>query len=621
MTGVVCIALALLWVFMSAAMSWAGNAVAVENALPGDSHWYRPSAAESSVDIYASRSSLAPGETLQLHASVGASTRYDILIYRLGWYQGAGARLIGCVPTCGSDRAGSEYGVPTPDSSTGFLDAGWPVTDTFQIPATAVSGYYLAEALVTSGAEKGKARFYPFVVPVPAGHTPSSILVQIGINTAEAYNAWGGKSLYAFNSTGEKPAVKVSFNRPFLDLRASSQAMDVYQLIRFVERAGYDVSYTTDLDTDSNPGELRRHRLVIVDGHDEYWTKGVFDAIDRARETGVNLASFGADIGTWQSRYEDNGRTMVEYRSAAADPETDPTLKTVEFQKLATPRRQCELFGVEYRGGFAKYLPAPHLAQNYTVTQAASTNAWFAGTGLASGTVLPSLVGYEWDTIAPGCNVPPPAPLFHWAGFVDADSTTYTASSGARVFASGSLDFATGLDEWPAHGSGVENGGLQRFVMNLLNDLGGMGPATPEQVLPGINPPSPTELVEPQITALRISPARFRAAHHGAVVARQSTSVGARVTYVDSVAGDSTFMIFRFTRCGGGSYHAHARSCQRKVFVTRFGRLDSPGINSFRLTGRVRRRRLAPGRYLLTAAPASTLGARGGTSARFQIIR
>jgi hypothetical protein len=621
------LALALLWLLVNAAPSSAANAISTENALPGDPHSYRPITPESSLDVYASQISITPGETLQLHVSAAPGTRYEVLIYRLGWYQGNGARLIGCLPACGGDRAGAQYPVPAPDPNTGFLDAGWPVTDSFQVPTTAVTGYYLAEAVATSGPNAGRMRYSPFIVRAPSGQTPSHILVQIGVNTAEAYNQWGGKSLYAYNSTGEKPAVKVSFNRPFdFQSRGSAAALDGYQLIRFLERAGYDVSYTTDVDTDANPGELRRHRLVIVDGHDEYWTKGIYDAFYAARDAGVNLASFGGDIAGWQNRYEDGDRTIVEYRSASADPETDPALKTVEFQKLATPRPTCELFGVEYRGGFNKYIPN-HLAQSYTVTQAAAANAWFAGTGLLPGTVLPSLVGYEWDTIMPGCNVPPLTDLFHWAGFVNADSTLYTAPSGARVFATGSLDFATGLDEWPAHGAGVENSGLQRFALNLLTDLGGGPPATAEQLFPAPQSPQPVAPVKPapvpqQITALHISPARFRAAGRGAAVARRAPPVGAGVTYTDTSKGATTFTLSRYVhvRCRHVS-RGRARICLRRALLARFVRQDNAGANGFRLTGRLRGHRLAPGSYLLSATPQAGLGAHGARTAGFQILR
>ena len=599
------------------------NQIATENGLAGDPSWLRSIASDRNLNVYASPSSLASGETLHLHVSAAVGTRYRVMVYRLGWYHGDGARLIGCVPSCTGDRAGQPYPVPPPNTSTGLLDAGWPATDAFVVPATAVSGYYLAEAVATTGASLGMMRFYPFVVRASTMEASTPILVQIGVNTGEAYNQWGGKSLYAFNSTKEMPAVKVSFNRPYENQSGTGQAMDSYQLVRFLERAGYDVSYTSDIDTDRNPGELLRHHLIIVDGHDEYWTKGIYDAFDAAREAGVNLASFGADIGTWQNRYEDGDRTIVEYRSAPADPEPDPTLKTVEFQKLATPRPQCELFGVQYRGGFNKYIPG-HAPQNYTVTQAAATNPWFAGTGLVGGTVLPSLVGYEWDTIIPGCNVPSLSDLFHWSGFVNADSTIYTAHSGARVFAAGSLDFATGLDEWPAKGSGVENQGLQHFAANLLTDLGGAPPATPEQLLPGPKLPPPVEPAAglQQITALTISPRKFRAARLGAAVAHPRTPVGARVTYTDTIAGATTFTLSRYVRgrCRRRTDRRHARHCLRRVVLARLLRQDSAGINGLRLTGRLHGHRLPVGRYLLSATPSSGLGARGARSAGFTII-
>jgi hypothetical protein len=516
--------------------------------------------------------------------------------------------------------------VPAPDPSTGFLDAGWPVTDSFHVSASAVSGYYLAEAVAMTGPSVGRMRFYPFVVRTSASQPASHTLVQIGLNTAEAYNTWGGKSLYASNSTGEKPAVKVSFNRPFQTQGVGSQTFDCYQLIRFLERAGYDVSYTTDIDTDGNPGELRRHKLVIVAGHDEYWTKGIRDAFGAARDAGVNLVDFGANTGVWQNRYENEDRTIVEYRNASTDPDPDPTLKTVEFQHLATPRPPCELFGVEYRGGFVKYIPN-HLAQAYTVTQAAATNAWFAGSGLVSGAVLPSLVGYEWDTITPGCNVPALTDLLHWGGFVNADSTVYTAPSGARVFAAGSLDFAIGLDEWPAHGTGVENSGLQHFAVNLLTDLGGVAPATLEQLF-AVSKPLPPVLVKPvpvpqQIMLLRVSPRMFRASRRGAAFARRArTHVGASVTYVDTGTGQIAFTISAYVhaRCGRGAAR-HVRRCTRRVVLARFVRTDSVGTNGLRLTGRLRGHALKPGGYLLTATPRSGLGARGARSAHFQIVR
>lgn len=202
-----------------------------------------------------------------------------------------------------------------------------------------------------------------------------------------------------------------------------------------------------------------------------------------------------------------------------------------------------------------------------------------------------------------------------------------TAPSGARVFAAGSLDFATGLDEWPVHGTGVENSGLQHFAVNLVTDLGGAAPASIEQLF-AVPKPIPLVLVKPvpvprQITLLRVSPRRFRAARRGAAFAgRARTHVGASVTYVDSGTGQTTFTISAYVhaRCRGGAAR-HVRRCTRRVVLARFVRTDSVGTNGFRLTGRLRGHALKPGSYLLTATPQSGLGARGARSAHFQIVR
>ena len=133
----------------------------------------------------------------------------------------------------------------------------------------------------------------------------------------QAYNGWGGKSLYPNSSTNG-----VAADQGLLRPAVRRDVFPRYEinLLRFLEREGYDVSYTTDVDTHRDPAELTGHRLVIVSGHDEYWSKEMRDAFEAARDAGTNLAFMGADIGDWQIRYEDAERTIVEYRNADARP-------------------------------------------------------------------------------------------------------------------------------------------------------------------------------------------------------------------------------------------------------------------------------------------------------------
>lgn len=448
------------------------NPVQRENARKGSRSWSLDSTAtQGQILGYASEVSLLPGQVVHFHVSTTPAARYRIVLYRLGWYQGAGARQFACIPGCKRGRLGLPRPTPPPDPTTGIVRAGWPVTDTYRFPRTSVSGYFLAKLLLRSGKNAGKVTYVPLILRAPTSRR-STILVQASPNTWQAFNAWGGKSLYAFNSTDQVPANHVSFNRPYDPMGAVPIQYEI-NLLRFLERRGYNVSYTTDVDTDRHPTELRRHRLVISSGHDAYWTKHVRDAFEAARDAGTNLAFLGADIGEWQIRYEDNRRTIVEYRDAALDPETDPTLKTVRFDNLASPRPVCQLRGVSFGGLDPNNGPK----RAYVVNRAALKDAWFRRTGFTARSRLADSVGFVWDTIQPSCAVPKATIFFSYQGRTTTGAPTtaqavrYVAPSGARVFSTSSLRFVWGLDNSYSRKGVRPNPRLQRFMKNALAAL------------------------------------------------------------------------------------------------------------------------------------------------------
>jgi hypothetical protein len=468
----------------------AGNAIQVENSAAGTSLWQAPLASDRLVEGYASEISVAPGDTLHFHVSASPSASYRLMIYRLGWYGGRGGRLMACLPTCTTDKQALTQPMPPPDPATGEVRAGWPVTDTVQVGPGWVSGYYVAEPTLTTGPGAGTVGWIPFTVRAPAGQR-SLILVQVPVNTWEAYNNWGGKSLYNYNSTQNTAAVAVSFDRPFTWDQPGAQIVSGWELplVRFLEREGYDVSYQTDWDTDQSPGSLLGHRIVMTAGHGEYWTKGERDAFEAARDQGTNLAFMGSNTAYWQVRYADGGRTVIGYKSAA-DPIADPALKTMLFRALTPPRYECELIGIQHQGGLLNWNAA-----DYTVNTAALGDPWFAGTGFTPGATVPQLVSKERDTIpgtqsaASSCGHALTVFFSFNAGgdyLGNGTAARYTAASGARVFASGSLIFSWALDSYrpprnPESTAQVDPR-VQQFVRNMLADMARPAPPAALQV-------------------------------------------------------------------------------------------------------------------------------------------
>jgi hypothetical protein len=292
-------------------------------------------------------------------------------------------------------------------------------------------------------------------------------LVQVPVNTWEAYNRWGGKSLYQFGTSMH--AVEVSFDRPF-DQQLFYNMVTKLELpwVRFLERNGIDVSYQTDVDTDRAPGSLLHHRLVFAIGHDEYWTQRMRDAFNRALALSTNLM-FGSDSDDWRMRYAAGRRTIVEWRDPSTDPVHNRRLDNGFFGTFGEP--ECKLMGVQHQWAAQRNLTAP--PTSYTVV-GPSSDPWLAAAGLAPGDVIPGVVGYEWDSLIPGCFAGRVVPLM--TAFLpgsngvrhSADMVRATAPSGGRVFAMGTMELAWALDDLDGRSPNPQ---VVAFVKAALRDL------------------------------------------------------------------------------------------------------------------------------------------------------
>ncbi|HKW78505.1 MAG TPA: N,N-dimethylformamidase beta subunit family domain-containing protein, partial [Candidatus Limnocylindria bacterium] len=464
------------------------NPIVVENRSAGTTTWMHGplNADDTNLQIkgYWSSTSVRPGDSITLFVTVTPAQTFTLDLFRMGWYGGAGGRQrLHLGPLDGITQRAC-----VPDPQTGLIECGWTPTYALTIPADWTSGMYLG--LLTNAA--GYQNHVLFVV---RDDRPAPYLYQMNIATDQAYNNFPndgltGKSLYSFNSfgpltmSGETRAVKVSFDRPYADF--GFKQIDTLEFIRWIEREGYDVTYSTSIDTHERGSALLQHRAFLSVGHDEYWSKEMRDAVEAARDAGVNLAFFAADAAAWQIRFEPStagvpDRVIAEYRSAALDPVQGPAT-TVRFRDPPLDRPEQTLVGVISEGMISGGTPLA----DYVVTN--SSHWLYTGTGFHDGDTVPGIVGYEMDRFLTGYPAPAgtmrtllsASPYTDFAGVSRvANSSIYRAPSGAWVFASGTIGWSRGLDGlWYQRADAR----IQRTARNLLDAFVNGPPVTSLQL-------------------------------------------------------------------------------------------------------------------------------------------
>jgi len=178
----------------------------------------------------------------------------------------------------------------------------------------------------------------------------------------------------------------------------------------------------------------------------------------------------------------------------------------------------------------------------------------------------------------------------------------------------------------------TSNNGTDEKVLRVpVTD--GIGP--PTAPLDGIGPPTGAPLapdeVAPKVLSFRFVNRAFRAARKGGSIARKKPPVGTRVRYRLSEAVTAKFTVERaetgrekgHTCVAPNRHNRHARRCTRyRRLKGSFSHNGKAGLNSFRFTGRLRGKRLRPGRYRLVMVATD---AAGNTSkpkrAKFRVVR
>jgi hypothetical protein len=496
------------------------NAIACENALDGDDDWQIKDSGDDSIQGFATDMSVNVGGTIHFKINTSASN-YTISIYRLGFYKGAGGRKI----TSFSPQ------VPAPQvqgpcmtiTDSKLIDCGnWEESASWTVPSSSVSGVYLALLQTNTN----KASHIYFVVRNDSSQ--SQVLYQTSDETWQAYNDYGGHSLYGGAGTWDlnDRAYKVSYNRPF-HTRTFEAATFLfsgeYPLIRWMESNGFDVTYISDIDATRSGSLLLNHRLLVSAGHDEYMSSQRRTNIEAARDSGVNMAFFTGNEVFWKTRWENSidgsntpFRTLVCYKETyfgtlttyMADPGDPPTWTgTWRDPRFSPPsdgnRPENSLTGTLF---MVNGPGADNDNLSIQVPAADGKMRFWRNTSIAnmsSGqvTTLPAgTLGYEWDgDIDNGARPPGVFSLStstytlvtdllldyggtYGGGVMTHHMSMYRAPSNALVFGAGTVQWAWGLDDEHDNGDDPADLRMQQATLNLFADMN-VQPTTLQQGL------------------------------------------------------------------------------------------------------------------------------------------
>ncbi len=479
------------------------NAIVCENNQPGNppSDWDISGAGDSTIQGYATDISVNVGQPIDFKIKTDAST-YTIDIYRLGWYGGNGARFVQSVSL--------KTPLPVQDAcitspSTGLADCGnWKVSATWNVPATAVSGVYIAKLTRTHQNADDGASHITFVVRNDA--STSDLFFQTSDTTWHAYNLYGGADAYPGGTGPDRGrAYKLSYNRPF-GTRGDNSGRDFlfsneYPMIRFLERNGYDMSYTTGLDSDRRGNLIKNHKVFLSTGHDEYWSGQQRANVEAARDAGVNLAFFSGNEVYWKTRWEPSAdgqstpnRTLVVYKETWANAKIDPSTEwtgTWRDPRFTPPsngnRPENALTGTAYMSNSDDLaLTVPPEQGKYRLWRGSDV-ASRAGIGLST-TLAEHTIGYESNEDLDNGFRPAglirlsttvgatPEYLRDFGNTVTPGTTThhltlYKAPSGALVFSAGTIQWAWGLDDQHDGTQSPADMRMQQATVNILADM------------------------------------------------------------------------------------------------------------------------------------------------------
>ena len=458
---------ALLLIFAAAVrQASAANPILEENAKPGADDWQLTRAKldsstatrSSLIEGYCSKQSVRAGESLDVFVSTNPPARFELEIFRTGYYGGKGARLM--------QKLGPFQGQtqPTPEPGKKNLhECRWKSTTRLTIPEDWLSGVYLGR--LTTLPESPEIPYWQsYVIFIVRDDRPADILFQCSDNTWQAYNLWPTNySLYTHPDGGQGPWADVSFDRPYgrqsqftgivndpLSVGSGEFLSFEQPLAYFLEQHGYDVTYCSNSDMLTPDRGLKCKAFVSV-GHDEYWDIRQFRSVEKLRDEGVNLLFLSGNSVCWVTPFRDgfDGRpNRILFRGGPYGGDNDYAREREEQHGPFPERGPDEglLMG-------ARNTRPINGGGDWTVTKA---DHWiFEGTGMKNGDRIPGLVGWEYhggpaelpglEVVAAGHAWVGGTTLSNWA------ATIYPGPKDNYVFNAATIFWCQGLSMPPGH--------------------------------------------------------------------------------------------------------------------------------------------------------------------------
>ncbi|MGO9457296.1 MAG: N,N-dimethylformamidase beta subunit family domain-containing protein [Acidimicrobiales bacterium] len=471
------------------------SAIIAENKRAGSTNWkLSATPAGGSIAGFADTTYASIGQTVTLYVTTTAP-RFHIVAYRMGYYQGKGARQIW--------QSAEVPGVVQPPCPVtpqiNMVSCGnWSPSLSVKVTSAFVQGDYLLKLVGT-----GNQQSYVLLTIWDPRNTAAYLLMARSM-TEEGWNTYGGYSYYqgegpcTLGQAGTYPpcnrARVVSFDRPMLTGQGASDFLgSEYPLVRFMEQHGLDAAYCSDVTVDAHPTVLLHHRALLSLDHDETWTYAQRAAAQRALDRGVNLVFFGAAALVRHARLQPSplgpDRELVDYRDSSEDPlDTSGGANTVTGNTFATPPTSdpvTSLVGSEYSG---YVLPA---VASLPFVVYAVTSWIFKGTGLKAGASVPGVIRSDINHVNPtaapsdlevlGHSPIPLADAYsnqgQWNGDTYSDMTYYTRpTGGGGVFDSGTVNWLYALNPCASTGGSCTGLAVGLITANLLRAVGG-GPA------------------------------------------------------------------------------------------------------------------------------------------------